>query len=56
MIFLVEPYTGAGPIRLAWSAVVLPSLVLNYAGQAAMGIGAQLRRQSIDSTVRTRKS
>jgi hypothetical protein len=26
------------------------------AGQAAMGIGAQLRRQSIDSTVRPRKS
>src|SRR5262249_13898136 len=27
---------GAGPIRLAWSAIVLPSLVLNYAGQAAL--------------------
>ena len=27
---------GAGPIRLAWSAVVFPSLVLNYAGQAAL--------------------
>jgi KUP system potassium uptake protein len=27
---------GAAPIRLAWSAVVLPSLVLNYAGQAAL--------------------
>ena len=27
---------GARPIRLAWSAVVLPSLVLNYAGQAAL--------------------
>ena len=27
---------GAGPIRLAWSAVVFPSLLLNYAGQAAM--------------------
>jgi hypothetical protein len=26
---------GAGPIRLAWSAVVFPRLVLNYAGQAA---------------------
>jgi hypothetical protein len=25
---------GAGPIKLAWSAVVFPSLVLNYAGQA----------------------
>jgi KUP system potassium uptake protein len=27
---------GTGPIRLAWSAVVFPSLVLNYAGQAAL--------------------
>ena len=27
---------GAKPIRLAWTAVVLPALVLNYAGQAAL--------------------
>jgi KUP system potassium uptake protein len=27
---------GAGPIQLAWSAVVFPSLILNYAGQAAL--------------------
>lgn len=27
---------GARPIRLAWSAVVFPSLVLNYAGQTAI--------------------
>jgi KUP system potassium uptake protein len=27
---------GAWPIRLAWSTVVFPSLVLNYAGQAAI--------------------
>ena len=27
---------GAGPIRLAWSAIVFPSLVLSYAGQAAL--------------------
>ena len=27
---------GAGPIKLAWSVVVFPSLVLNYAGQAAL--------------------
>ena len=27
---------SAGPTRLAWSAVVFPSLVLNYAGQAAL--------------------
>ncbi len=27
---------GAGPIRLSWYAVVFPSLILNYAGQAAL--------------------
>jgi KUP system potassium uptake protein len=27
---------GAGPIRFAWSAIVFPSLLLNYAGQAAI--------------------
>jgi KUP system potassium uptake protein len=27
---------GATPIRIAWSAIVFPSLVLNYAGQAAI--------------------
>jgi KUP system potassium uptake protein len=27
---------GAGPIKLSWFAVVFPSLVLNYAGQAAL--------------------
>jgi KUP system potassium uptake protein len=27
---------GRRPIRLAWSAIVFPSLVLNYAGQAAI--------------------
>jgi KUP system potassium uptake protein len=27
---------GARPIRLAWSALVFPSLVLNYAGQAGI--------------------
>jgi KUP system potassium uptake protein len=27
---------GARPIRLAWSGVVLPSLILNYAGQSAI--------------------
>ncbi|WP_204326461.1 KUP/HAK/KT family potassium transporter, partial [Stenotrophomonas maltophilia] len=29
---------GARPIRLAWSIIVFPSLVLNYAGQAAIVI------------------
>jgi KUP system potassium uptake protein len=29
---------GTGPIRAAWSFVVFPSLVLNYAGQAAIVI------------------
>ncbi|HUN25739.1 MAG TPA: KUP/HAK/KT family potassium transporter [Steroidobacteraceae bacterium] len=27
---------GAAPIRIAWSALVFPSLVLNYAGQSAI--------------------
>ncbi|MGE5157639.1 MAG: potassium transporter Kup, partial [Gemmatimonas sp.] len=27
---------GAGPIKLAWLAIVFPSLILNYAGQAAL--------------------
>ncbi|RDS81554.1 potassium transporter Kup [Dyella monticola] len=27
---------GAGPVKLAWSALVFPSLVLNYAGQGAI--------------------
>jgi KUP system potassium uptake protein len=27
---------GAGPIRLAWSWLIFPSLILNYAGQAAL--------------------
>jgi len=27
---------GAGPIKLAWFTVVFPSLILNYAGQAAL--------------------
>ncbi len=30
---------GPRPIRLAWSAIVLPSLALNYAGQAAIVLG-----------------
>ena len=30
---------GAKPIRLAWSWLVFPSLVLNYAGQAALALG-----------------
>ncbi len=29
---------GAGPIKLAWSTLVFPSLVLNYAGQAALAL------------------
>jgi KUP system potassium uptake protein len=30
---------GRGPIKLAWFAVVFPSLILNYAGQAALVLG-----------------
>jgi KUP system potassium uptake protein len=29
---------GVGPIRLSWSCVVFPALILNYAGQAAIVI------------------
>ena len=29
---------GAGPIKLAWFGVVFPSLIINYAGQAALVI------------------
>jgi KUP system potassium uptake protein len=32
---------GAHPIRLAWSALVFPSLVLNYAGQAALVLNGE---------------
>jgi len=32
---------GAGPIKLAWSAIVFPSLVLNYAGQAAIAMSGE---------------
>jgi KUP system potassium uptake protein len=32
---------GPRPIRLAWSALVLPSLVLNYAGQAALVLNGE---------------
>jgi len=32
---------GAGPIKLAWSAIVFPSLALNYAGQAAIAVSGE---------------
>jgi KUP system potassium uptake protein len=38
---------GAGPIRLAWYAVVFPSLVLNYAGQAALVASGAPTEQNI---------
>jgi KUP system potassium uptake protein len=30
---------GRGPIQLSWFAIVFPSLILNYAGQAALVLG-----------------
>jgi KUP system potassium uptake protein len=30
---------GRGPIKIAWFSVVFPSLILNYAGQAALVLG-----------------
>ncbi len=38
---------GAGPIRLAWSTVVFPSLVINYAGQAAIVLENGLSAENI---------
>ncbi len=38
---------GAGPIRIAWYVIVLPALLLNYAGQAAIALGGDI---STDST------
>ena len=38
---------GKGPIRLAWSWVVFPCLVLNYAGQCAIA----LRGESIENNI-----
>jgi KUP system potassium uptake protein len=38
---------GAGPIRLAWSAIVFPSLVLNYAGQAALLLAGETSADNI---------
>ena len=38
---------GAGPIRLAWSGLVFPSLVLNYAGQGAIVLAGAPTDQNI---------
>ena len=38
---------GPRPIRIAWSVVVFPSLVLNYAGQAAIVIKEGMTADSI---------
>jgi KUP system potassium uptake protein len=38
---------GPRPIRLAWSAVVFPSLLLNYAGQAAIVLAGASTRDNI---------
>lgn len=38
---------GAKPIRWAWSALVFPSLILNYAGQAALVLGGAPTSQNI---------
>jgi KUP system potassium uptake protein len=32
-------HVGSGPIRLAWFAIVLPALLLGYAGQTALYVG-----------------
>ena len=38
---------GAGPIRLAWSAIVFPSLVLNYAGQSSLLLAGETSTDNI---------
>jgi KUP system potassium uptake protein len=38
---------GAGPIRLSWTAIVFPSLILNYAGQAAIVLQGASTEQNI---------
>lgn len=38
---------GRRPIRLAWSAIVFPSLLLNYAGQAALVLSGADSTQNI---------
>jgi KUP system potassium uptake protein len=38
---------GPRPIRLAWSAIVFPSLLLNYAGQAAIVLEGASTRDNI---------
>ena len=41
---------GRGPIRLAWFAVVLPALLLNYFGQGALLLAQPERRSRTPST------
>jgi KUP system potassium uptake protein len=38
---------GAGPIRLAWSAIVFPALLLSYAGQAALLLSGEATADNI---------
>jgi KUP system potassium uptake protein len=38
---------GAGPIRLAWSAIVFPSLVLNYAGQTSLLLAGETSADNV---------
>jgi KUP system potassium uptake protein len=38
---------GAGPIRVAWSLIVFPSLVLSYAGQSALLLTGQASADNI---------
>ena len=38
---------GSRPIRFAWSGIVLPSLVLNYAGQSALVLEGTPRTENI---------
>jgi len=42
---------GAGPIKLAWSVIVFPSLILNYAGQAAVAASVAASGGTIDGNI-----
>ena len=38
---------GARPIRVAWYGLVLPTLLLNYAGQTAVVVDGEVAAQSV---------
>ena len=47
---------GRRPIKLAWYAIVFPSLILNYAGQAALVLGRRADRRQYFLSALSRSS